>query len=285
MTLVLAAAALVAALTLPRLRRTSAVAVRFAAWETQLQRRGALAAAIVSVGVVWYTWGGLVPIPKVHDESSYLLQADVFASLRWTAPRPPIPEFFEQPHVLVEPAVASKYPPGHALLLSVGALAGFHALVPLVLAGITAALLFALVQRLMSPWSALLAWVVWLTAPIVLQAQPSYMSQTSTTALVLGSWWFLLDWRATRRRRALLLVALAVGWGAITRPLTMLAFAIPIGIVVMRDAARSGLWRDLGAALGVGIFVLAILPLWSWRTTGDWRVSPLEQYRDRKSVV
>mgnify|MGYP001577240376 FL=1 len=74
-------------------------------------------------------------------------------------------------------------------------------------------------------------------------------------------------------------MALAIGWGAITRPLTMLAFAVPIGVVVLRDIMRHRLWKDLGVATAIGIAVLAILPLWSARTTGDWRVSPIEQYR------
>lgn len=275
----LSALALAAALAAPKWPAAQALVLWVERCEPLVRRRGALVAALVSIAVVWFTWDGLVPIPKVHDENSYLLQADIFASGRWTAPSPPIPDFFEQPHVQVVPTLASKYPPGHALLLTLGALVGFHALVPLLLTAVTAALVFTVAMRLTDPFTALLTWVVWLTAPIVLRFQPSYFSELTTTPAVLASWWLLLDWRETRQRRRLLLMALVIGWGAITRPLTMLAFAIPIGVVVMRDVARLKLWRDLTLGITIGIGVLSILPLWSWRTTGNWREAPVELYR------
>lgn len=252
---------------------------RLVGFERTLGRAGPIVAGLVSVAVVWWVWDGIIPLAKVHDENSYLLQAEIFARGRWTAPSPPIPDFFEQPHVLVVPAVASKYPPGHALLLALGALLRFPPLVPLLLTGATAAMLFALATRLTDAWVALLTWAMWITAPIVLRFQPSYFSELTTSALILAAWWALLLWRDTRRRRWLLSVALAIGWGAITRPLTMLAFAIPIGVVVVRDVIRLGLWGDFAAAFGVGLAVLSLLPLWNAKTTGDWRLSPIELYR------
>jgi hypothetical protein len=277
--IVFSALAIAAAILAPRYVRHDALRERLGRAEPTVRRFGPLCAAIASIAIVWFVWDAVVPIPKVHDESSYLLQADIFASGRWTAPSPPVPDFFEQPHVQVVPAVASKYPPGHALLLSIGALVRFPPLVPLLLTGIAAAMLFALATRLTNPWIALLTWTIWITAPIVLRFQPSYFSELTTTVLVLGSWWGLLTWRETRSTRWLLLMALAIGWGAITRPLTMLAFAIPIGVVVVRDVVRLRLWRDFGLAFVVGVAVLSMLPLWNARTTGDWKLSPIELYR------
>jgi hypothetical protein len=250
-----------------------------ASLEQFLRRFGALTVAIVSVAVIWWVWDQANPVPVIHDEASYLLQADIFASGRWTAPTPALPEFFEQPHVQIAPAVASKYPPGHALLLTLGALLGWHALVPLVLTGITAALLFALAMRVTNPWVALFTWAVWIFSPMVLRFQPSYLSELTTTPLVLGSWMALLRWRERHAPGWLLLLALLVGWGAITRPLTMLVFALPIGVVVLRDVMRARRWRDFGLAVLVGVSVLALLPVWSQRTTGSWRLSPVEKYR------
>ena len=246
--------------------------------EAWLRRYGMQFAAIVSVAVVWYTWGALKPLPIVHDESAYVLQAEIFSHLHWTAPSPIIPEFFEQPYVLVVPKVASKYPPGHSLLLALGALLKFAPLVPLLLTGVTAALIVAIMTRLTNPWIALMSWVIWLTTPLTLRFQPGYFSEISTTALILASWWCLLEWRRLHERRWLFLLALALVWCAITRPLTALAFAIPIAVVVVQEARKRKLWRDFAVAALIGVAVLGIIPLWNVRTTGNVLVTPLGEY-------
>jgi len=73
-------------------------------------------------GLSWATWGSWHPMPLDHDEVAYLLQAEIFADGRWAMPAPPLPDFFGQAHVLVTPVLASKYPPGHSLLLALGTL-------------------------------------------------------------------------------------------------------------------------------------------------------------------
>jgi hypothetical protein len=241
-------------------------------------RAAVIAVAIISLLAIWWVWAAVNPLPVVEDESSYLLQSRIFASGRWTAPSPPLPEFFQQAHVLTLPAVASKYPPGHALLMSIGALFGAPALVPLLLTAITGALLFALARRVSNEWVALLVWIIWLGDPDNLRFRAAYFSEVTTAALWLISWWALLEWRATRERRWLLALAAAIGWGAITRPLTMLAFAVPVGVIVLRDIARQRRWRDFTFAVALGLLVLSILPLWSARTTGDWRLTPQALY-------
>lgn len=275
--LLLATLCFAAALYAPRFIKVDTV--RLTAAERTLHRYGPMLVGVISPLIIWWVWDQVVPVPIIHDEASYVLQADIFASGRWTVPTPTLPEFFEQPHVQLVPALASKYPPGHALLLAVGAMVGFKPLVPLLLTGLTAALVFALATRLVNPWVALFSWTFWMTAAIVLRFQPSYLSEVTTALLVLGSWWALLEWRASRKRRWLLSLALMIGWGAITRPLTMLVFAVPVGVVVLRDVWQLRLWRDFALAVAVGVAVLAILPFWSSRTTGDWRLSPVEKYR------
>jgi hypothetical protein len=62
----------------------------------------------------------------------------------------------------------------------------------------------------------------------------------------------------------------------------MLAFAVPVGVIVLRDVMRDVMpakrWTDLGLAAAVGIAILAIVPLWSARTTGNWRLTPQTLY-------
>lgn len=272
---------LLAAFWAARIVNPSDLDTRYDRWESWLKRFGPLAMGLISAAVVWWTWGAWHPLPVVHDEMSYALQAEIFARFRWTVPLPAPPEFLEQPHVLVVPAVASKYPPGHALLLAVGALLRWDPLVPLLLTGVTAALVMIVTTRVTNAWVGLLTWVVWLTTPLVLRFQPGFFSETTTTALMLASWWCLLEWRETRQTRWLLLLALAGGWGAITRPLTQLALTLPIAFVVIWDVVRARKlrpWLDLVLAILVGALPLTLLPVWSARTTGDWRVTPIALY-------
>jgi dolichyl-phosphate-mannose-protein mannosyltransferase len=244
----------------------------------QFRKEAPLIAGLVSALVMWFTWGALNPQPIVEDEVSYVLQSRIFASGHWTVPSPPAPDFFQQPHILTVPAVASKYPPGHALLMSLGSFLGAPALVPLLLTGLTGALLFALVRRVTNVWVAVLACVIWWSDPIELRLRPGYFSEVTTGAMWMIALWALLEWRERRQTRWLLALAAAIGWGAVTRPLTMLAFAVPIGVVVVRDVARTHRWRDLGLAVALGCCFLAIIPFWSTMTTGDWRVTPLSLY-------
>jgi len=233
---------------------------------------------LLSALTTWFVWAAIDPLPLVEDEYSYVLQSRIFASGHWTAPTPPAPDFFQQAHVLTIPAVASKYFPGHALLLALGALVDAPALVPLFLTAITGVLLFALARRIANTSVAVLAWIIWLSDPINLRFRPGYYSEVTSCALWFASWWALLEWRETRRTRWLLALAAAVGWGAITRPLTMLAFAVPVGVVVLRDVTRASLWRDFAMAVALGTLLLGVIPLWSAETTGNWRLTPEALY-------
>jgi len=237
-----------------------------------------IVAGAVTALVVWFTWGSLQHGGASHDERAYLLQAGIFALGKWVAAAPPMPEFFEQMHVLVTPVLAAKYPPGHSLLLVPGILLGLPGLMPVVLNGIAGGLVFALARRVTNPWVALLAWLFWATSGENLRWRASYYSEVTTSVTVLLAWWSFLNWRLTSRRSFLLLLAAATGWGAITRPLTMLAFALPMGAVALYDIVRKRAWRDLPPAVAVTVAVLAILPVWSKATTGSWSQSPLGVY-------
>ena len=152
----------------------------------------ALSLGLASTLTYWWVWGSLRPLPGIHDEAAYLLQARIFASGHWTAPGRPLPEFFEQFHVLVTPVLAAKYPPGHSLLLTLGQLLGFPPLIPLLLNGLTGALVYLLSARLAGPLVGLLTWLLWLLAPMNLTYRPTYLSNVTTGALWVASWWALL---------------------------------------------------------------------------------------------
>ncbi|MDQ3950858.1 MAG: glycosyltransferase family 39 protein [Gemmatimonadota bacterium] len=250
----------------------------------RLERLGSLryvplALATINALLVWWMLGfELSPVPQIQDEAAYLLQAGIFARGRWTEMARPLPEFFAQMHVFTTPVLASKYPPGTSLFLTPFVWIGFPALAPMVLAGFTGAFIFVLARRVGNATIAALAWVIWTTAPWALRWQATFLSQTVTVTLWLAALYFLLKYRDEQRPWSLIALAATVGCCAITRPVTAVALAVPVGVVVMRDFWRTRAWRSLTAAALTGAVIVGILPLQNWMTTGDWRVSPLVNY-------
>jgi len=216
-----------------------------------------------------------------NDESAYLLQARIFASGRLAGPPRPLPEFFQQYHVFVEPVLAAKYPPGHSLLLAPGIWIGLPGFVPALLVALTAAILYSVTRRLANGSAALLAVLLLTTSDIALRFDASYFSEVTTAALFAIAWWALLKYKTFGKQRWLVLWAIAVSWGAVTRPLTMLAFALPAAVAAISLVVRRRAWADLGPSLAAGLLIVAILPIWNARVAGDWRTLPQSEYARR----
>jgi len=242
-----------------------------------------LAAGVLTTLIVAFAWAYLRPVPLINDESAYLLQARIFASGHWIGAGRPLPEFFEQTYVLVTPVLASKYPPGHSLLMVPGIWLGLPSMAPLILNGLAGSLVFAHARRLAGGAVALVTWLLWVSDPGTLCYRASYLSQTTTTVLWLLALWALREWWQNGGWRWIAVVALCLGWGAITRPLTMLALGVPIGCVILAGIWRRREWRELVPALVIGLACLSIYPMWNARVTGDWRLSSYQLYEQTYS--
>jgi hypothetical protein len=237
-----------------------------------------LLAGVATSIVVYQVWGSLDAVPVIHDEAAYLLQAQMLARGHLVGPPRPLPQFFEQFHVFVTPVLAARYPLGFALALVPGVWLGLPGLVPVILSGLTGAMLFLLARRLATPTVALLAWLLWVVTPGSLRFRPAYLTESLTGLLWLASWWSLLEWRRTGRRGWLLGLSLLIAWQVITRPVTAIAFTIPVAAVVLVTTGRSGRWADLAMAMALGVACLFVLPYQNLVTTGNWRVTPLSEY-------
>jgi len=233
---------------------------------------------LISAALMAWVWNGSHFIQNIADESAYLLQAEIFAQGKWSLAARPLPEFFEQMHVFVTPFTASKYFPGHSLLLVPGILVGFPPLVPLLLIFGSGLLIVALSRRLANGWVALLVWAIWITSRSNLRFLPSYFSEVTTVFLWLLGWWALYDWYVLPRRGTFILLSVCIAWGLITRPLTGLVFAVPAITVVVWSARKRGLLMEIRYALLVGAAVLCIVPVWSKFTTGQWTQTPQRLY-------
>src|SRR5262249_5217248 len=131
------------------------------------------------------------------------------------------------------------------------------------------------------PWVALVSWLLWITAPVQLYIGPSYLSQSTTVLVWLVGWYALKKWQSrggSAGTQWLLLLALVVAWGAITRPISMVPFGLVTGIVFLPDLWRRRRMRLVLPMAAVALPILALAPLWSYRSTGRAFPTPYSEY-------
>ncbi len=98
---------------------------------TRLARRKKLAVVVVGATAFLLRLAILprfpIPQPFIHDDFSFLLAADTFASGRLTNPTPAMWTHFESFHVTMRPTYMSMYFPAQGMLLAAGKVITGHA--------------------------------------------------------------------------------------------------------------------------------------------------------------
>ncbi len=177
--------------------------------------------------------------PNMQDEASYVIGARMLAQGRLWMPQHSLADFFETFFVAVKPVYCSIYFPGTALMFAPMEWFDWGKwILPVVISGVIAGLLYRLVTDLVDGVAGLLA-VVWLVGLTEFRTL-SFMVMSHLSMLLLGVLivWAWLRWRRDSAWGWALAVGAFSGWAAITRPADALAYAIPVGV-----AMAAALWR------------------------------------------
>jgi hypothetical protein len=225
-----------------------------------------------------------VPVPGIHDELSYLLQADTFAHGRLANPTHPMWKSFETFHVNWFPTYSSMYPPAQGFVLAIGQWLGNPWIgVLLSDAAMCAAILWMLQAWMPARWALLGGAFAALNLGIASYWMNSYWGGAVAAAggaLVLGGLARIL-------RRASVGSALLLGLGiailANSRPYEGLLFCVPAGIWIFWWLLGKIKWRDsLGSRIRTVFLPLSVcivltvtfIGYYNWRLTGNVLLLP-----------
>lgn len=203
------------------------------------------------------------PVPRVHDEFSYLLAADTFSQGRMTNPTHPLWRHFETIHVIQQPSYASKYPPGQGAALAVGQWATGWPMAGVWLGTALAvvACYWMLLGWVPPKWAAAGAGLLILVPGMQLVWGQTYwggMLAYAGGALVLGA---AVRLRTKTSTTAAALMATGALVLAVTRPFEGLVVCLAAAVWVVFSWTRQG-WPHLASLLGrVVVPQLAILAL------------------------
>ena len=212
--------------------------------------------------------------PSVQDEFVYLFQAKMLASGHLAYPPPPLPEFFEAAHVLVVPHYAAKYFPGHAAVLAPFVALGVPWLAPSLLFGATLAALYLAGRFAQLPrWSALLACALFIGSKEVCSTFGTYLSQTTSVALVACATATAAALRARPTTARVALLFAFSGAAVLVRPFAGVALvgASVAGLALLRPQP----WQRCVVPAIVPLGLAAALALLACRaTTSSWTQPP-----------
>jgi hypothetical protein len=230
----------------------------------------------------WYP----IPEPRVHDEFTFLFEADTFLSGRVSNPQHPFWMHFQVPHILATPAYAASFPMGPAAVLALGRLLFGHAWFGVWLsAGLACgAICWMLQQWVPARWAFLGALLAVLKFGISTYWMNSYWGgfvAAAGGALALGALGWLIrtpDWRAG----AVMGIGLAIL--ANSRPVEGAVFGVGLAMVLFANRSRR-LWP----AIVPMAVVLAITGVWMGycfaRVTGKPWIAPYVLYRESMTIA
>lgn len=227
--------------------------------------------------------------PGVHDEFSYLLAAETFASGHLAEKSPPLWRHFETFHEIVHPVYASKYPPGQSIALALGLLLTGQAIwgVWLSLAAACVAIWWALRAVLPARWALVGGLLSTLRFGFFGYWAQSYWGGAVAAlggAIAMGA-----ALRLVRRPSPIDAALFAVGLGICgnTRPYegAILALILVTWTVVRLRRAGSAGMRAAVAFFAAALPIAAWMGFYNYQITGKPWELPYQLYERQYQVV
>jgi hypothetical protein len=268
-------------------------------WKLASRRRLCIAAAALLPVVLRLALLPWIPQPQpvIHDEFSYLLAGDTFASGRLTNPPHPLWVFFESFHILQQPTYMSKYPPLSGLILAVGQRVFGNPWIGILLGmGLLCGVLAWALQNWLPPFWAMAGTVLAiLKIGILSYWSESYWGGTGAAiggTLLIGSLPLMIRRPSVQRG---IPAAIGIALLANSRPfegliLTMLCLGYAAWRIIQRKTARTAV-LDVCRGI-VAPLVIIMVPVTGWmayynsRVTGSVSLMPYmahEQQYDASS--
>lgn len=230
-------------------------------------------AAIYVVIVFLVGFSILQQFPNSADEFAYLYQAHTFVSGNAVNTAHPqqdaLSPFFIHTH---HDNVFSIFPPGWAVVLSIGLLINAPWLINPMLAGLNIIVLYTISRCFLEPkWS----WAViglWMLSPMVVLNSASLFSHPLCSVLILTAIWFLLRFQSHPGIKNSMFVGLFTVFAFSTRELTSIALlCIPLIYLFFKTPQKFRFFA------GILIGALPIALFYGWycaQTTGIWFYPP-----------
>jgi len=203
----------------------------------------------MSTALTWIMFQGT---PHVWDAVSHIFHAEILASGRLFVDSHPLREFFHGNTIVNNGHWYSQYPPGHTLMLAIGAAAGVPWLVNPVLGALFVLALAGLGRACYGNDQGRLSLLLALASPFVVLMSTEFYSHASAILWVTLALCSYVRFMRGDRGAWIVATGTFLGLCAITRPLTALGVGLPLTVDALAHASTWWKGRRLGAAtLGV----------------------------------
>ena len=222
---------------------------------------------------------------KFHDEHSYMIGSRMLARGRLWMPAHQLADFLDSFHILVRPVYASIYFPGTSLINVPAIWLNLpHWIIPALLGGASVGLIYLVIGELIDNVYGIIAALLLLAAPMFRTISVMLISQTPSIFLGLLIVWIYLRWRRRQGPGWAVLLGIAAGLAAITRPVEAIAYTLPVGVAILLDLRGRPLKQW---AMTIALIVACAMPFLALQvahnvgTTGSWSTFASDYYVER----